>query len=72
MKKKKIARAVGAVVLVSTGIMLGSFLGKRRFIDFLIENDMKDILVKTYPVYKHSTKKYGNLMFEIKAECIGD
>lgn len=51
----------------------GCYVGKRYFIDKLIDLEMAERNVKPeFPVYKHSTKKYGGLIFEIKPECIGD
>ena len=73
-KKKKILIGVGIGVATAAIFTAGCIVGKRIFIEKLINLDMTSIDVKDidWPVFRSVNKKNGYLMFEIKAECIGD
>lgn len=72
MKKKLLIAGsiLGMSALVVAAYLLGKNVGENGFIENIIhlcENGNDD-----YPVYTSSDKNLGNLMYEIKAECIGD
>lgn len=73
-KKKKILIGVGIGITSAAIFTAGCIFGKRIFIEKLINKDMTNTnaLNIEWPVFKSMNKKNGNLIFEIKAECIGD
>lgn len=82
-KKNRLPIALGGmatVTAVACGIsyVLGKHDGKVKFQDGLIDLH-EGALAKgikyneiEWPVVCYSTNKYGDLLYEIKAECIGD
>ena len=73
-KKKKILIGVGIGVTCAAIFAAGCIVGKRIFIEKLISKDMANVNVNDirWPVVNSMNKKNGGLIFEIKAECIGD
>ena len=69
--KKELAIATGfGLIGLLTGLYFGRRNGKDELIEVLIHKDMCGNT--DWPVYMSDDKRFGNLMFEIKAECIGD
>lgn len=68
--KKKIV--VGSLIIAgfSIGLYLGKRKGERDLIEFLIHKYESN--ERAWPVYTSNDKSLGDLMYEIKAECIGD
>ncbi len=73
-KKKRIIMGSLAVAGFAFGCLVGAKYGAKKGEDQFIES-----LIHNYesgknacPVYSSSDKKLGDLMYEIKAECIGD
>ena len=73
-KKKKILIGVGIGIAGAAIFAAGCIVGKRIFIEKLISKDMTNVNVNDilWPALKSVNKKNGGLIFEIKAECIGD
>ena len=72
---KKIGIGVGCVVLFAAGC----YVGKKMFIQRLIRTEWNGLENGTkawemnWPVYNSmNKKKHGGMIFEIKAECVGD
>lgn len=73
MNKKKVLKTaaivVGGVVLVGGAY----YLGRRNLIEKLIKlYDEADPFDRVIPVMSWNKKKYGDLIYSIYAECIGD
>ena len=73
-KKKKILIGVGIGIASAAIFTAGCIVGKRIFIEKLINKDMTTVNANDiqWPAVKSMNKKNGGLIFEIKAECIGD
>ena len=73
MNKKKVLKTaaivVGGVVLVGGAY----YLGRRNLIEKLIKlYDETDPFDRVIPVMSWNKKKYGDLIYSLYAECIGD
>ena len=71
-KKEIIITGIFATLGLAVGIVIGSHKGKDDYIEELIHKSMSDPRFVNWPVYTSSDKKFGSLMFEVSAECIGD
>jgi len=69
--KKELAIAAG---FVTVGFVLGMIIGQHKGEDDLVEGLIHKERCgnNNWPVYTSSDKRLGGLLFEIKAECIGD
>lgn len=75
-KDKKLICGMAVIIGLFCAYRIGCRDGERTLVEDLIDLDMStdpvDYRNIEWPVYTSKRRDYGDLMFEVRAECIGD
>lgn len=71
-KKEIVIAGIFATLGLAAGIAIGCKKGEDDYIEGLIHKSMCDQRFVQWPVYTSSDRKFGDLMFMVSAESIGD